>query len=226
MRKLYLVPIVLIAMIAAPNAFARDLHAPCHYLIKPSDDKPKHGEVTCYACNNIDDFSNVGAAHTVNNHKYDSLDVKNGNKVVRVKSDTHYVERGITINLGPFIGWNWERHDRSHQSITSYMVSGSVSGRPWNSYPISDEAALAKCEAIPEEEEEAIKEMREEAEQEPPDENPHDPAYLQWLLDNVVSPKLNPVVPDWGSIPRFSGFLITYQGTRVCTSSRGYLSCS
>jgi hypothetical protein len=46
------------------------------------------------------------------------------------------------------------------------MVSGSVSGRPWNSYPISDEAALAKCEAIPEEEKEAIEEMKKKAEEE------------------------------------------------------------
>ena len=139
MRKLHLLPILMVLIFLAPSAFASD--SPCHYPIKRSQNLPNHGEVTCLSCKTIDDYSMYGAAHMVNSGgKYKSMTVKNayGDKRVFVPSNAHIVSRGISLNLGPFINWDFNRNDRSHQAISSYVQSGSVSGKPWYKHPVAN----------------------------------------------------------------------------------------
>ena len=149
----------MVLIFLAPSAFASD--SPCHYPIKRSQNLPNHGEVTCLSCKTLDDYSMYGAAHMVNSGgKYKSMTVKNayGDKRVFVASNAHIVSRGISINLGPFINWDFNRNDRSHQAISSYVQRGSVSGKPWYKHPVPNSAAVAKCKAIPDEENEAAQE--------------------------------------------------------------------
>ena len=155
MRNLNRLSIYVILLFATPIAFAND--KPCYREIENT--AHLHGEVECLSSKTIDDFSMYAAAHFYRNtpHKYRELVVKNGDNHVRVAAGRYIIDTGIGI--GPF-SFDFKRHTRSHITITSHAVRGSVSGKPWNEYPISNAAAKAKCDMIPAEEKKAESEKK------------------------------------------------------------------